>query len=376
MLGVNTDLAGYSKTGTLKFRWNNMTALFRNVLPSGATIFDPVIAYDHYAQRYVVVAARRNSPAGSWLLVGATQGTDPGGAWWVWALDARLDGSTLTNNWGDYPMLGFDTQAVYISMNMFQIGGGYQYAKFRILKQQLYTGAALGWYDFWNLRTQRCGGFTVQPASHFRGSGGNPGISRQRALARRKRAHALDAHGSDRLLDGGTPSLAKRAVNCRSYELPPDAQQLARGQGLKRTTRGCCIRSTSAGGVQRLWTCHTTKITWSGDAEARSALQWYEIDVTTGAVVQQNAFGASGRYYFFPAIQTDINRNAYLRVQPVDSTEYGHLRQTGRRVTDPANDLQNSVVVKAGHSAYTGRAGVITSAYAEMGELDAGLGIR
>ena len=39
LLGVNTDLAGYSKTGTLKFRWNNMTALFRNVLPSGATIF-------------------------------------------------------------------------------------------------------------------------------------------------------------------------------------------------------------------------------------------------------------------------------------------------------------------------------------------------
>ena len=144
-------------------------------------------------------------------------------------------------------------------------------------------------------------------------------------------------------------------MNCRSYELPPDAQQL--GSGTRIETNNSRLLHTiyqHAGGVQRLWTCYTTKITWSGDAEARSALQWYEIDVTTGAVVQQNAFGASGRYYFFPAIQTDINRNAYLVFSRSSSTEYGHLRQTGRRVTDPANDLQNSVVVKAGHSAYTG----------------------
>jgi hypothetical protein len=357
LLGVNTDLAGYSKTGQLLFRWNNMTTLFKNVLPSGATIFDPVMAYDHYANRFVVVvAARRDSPAGSWLLVAASQTNDPGGTWWVWALDARLDGGTLTNNWADYPMLGFDTQAIYISLNMFQIGGGYQYPKIRILnKSQLYSGAALGWYDFWNLKDPSGAvAFTVQPACHFRGTGGNPPAYLINALWPSGNSLTLwtlsNPLGS---WTGGTPSLSKRAVACRSYDLPPDAEQ-AGGTNRIETNDSRLLKAIfqNAGGVQRLWTCHTSKITWSGESEARCAVQWYEIDVTSGNIVQQNAFGATSAYYFFPAIQTDTSRNAYLVFSRSRSTEFGHLRQTGRRVGDPPNDLQSSALVKAGASNY------------------------
>ena len=31
------------------------------------------------------------------------------------------------------------------------------------------------------------------------------------------------------------------------------------------------------------------------------------IDVPSRTVVQQNAYGASGRHYFFPVVQTDIS---------------------------------------------------------------------
>jgi hypothetical protein len=121
LLAVNTDLAGYSKAGVLQFRWNNMTALFKNVLPPGASIFDPGIFYDHYANRYVVViAARRQSPAGSWLLIGVSQTGNPGGTYWIRALDARLDGSNPTNNWSDYPKVGFDTQASTLQRTSFK----------------------------------------------------------------------------------------------------------------------------------------------------------------------------------------------------------------------------------------------------------------
>jgi hypothetical protein len=83
-------------------------------------------------------------------------------------------------------------------------------------------------------------------------------------------------------------------------------------------------------------------------------VQWYEIDTTTRQVVQQGAYGASGSYYFFPVIQTDIARNAHLCFSRSSAQEFGSLRQTGRRVTDALNDLQNSALVKAGESAYTG----------------------
>ncbi len=108
------------------------------------------------------------------------------------------------------------------------------------------------------------------------------------------------------------------------------------------------------GGVQRLWTAHTTKVTWAGETVARSGVQWYEIDVGSRTVVQQGVFGATGFYYFFPVIQTDISRNAYLCFSRSSAQEFGSLRQTGRAVSDAANTLQGSALVKAGESAYTG----------------------
>jgi hypothetical protein len=359
MLAVNTDLAVYNKNGVLRFRWANMTALFRNVLPSGASLFDPRVAYDHYAQRWIVVSgARRESPPGSWLMVGVSQGTDPGGAYWVWALDATLDGGNPSNNWADYPMLGFDTQAIYISSNMFAFNGGYQYAKLRILnKAQLYSGSSIQWFDFWNLKDPSGAvAFTVQPAVHFRGTGGNPPAYLINALW--PSGNTLTFWTLSNPLgfwSGGTASLASSSVSCRNYDLPPDAEQPGTSTRIETNdTRLLNAIFQNVGGVQRLWTCHTSKITWSGETVARSAVQWYEIDTNTKAVIQQNGYGASGKYYYFPAIQTDLRRNAYLVFSRSNATEYASLRQTGRLVTDPANDLQSSSLIKAGEGSYNG----------------------
>ncbi len=361
LVAANVELRGYSKTGTLLFIWPNITHLFASVLPAGAGLFDPRLAYDHYANRWIVVIdARRSSPAGSWIMLAVSQTANPLGPWWTWALDARLDGSTLTSNWADYSALGFDTQGIYISSNMFAIGGsgGFQYTKLRILKKsQVYAGGAIQWYDFWNLKNPDGSlAFTVQPCVHFRGLGGNPPAYL---------VNALWPSGSTLTLwtltnpvgfwTGGTPSLARTGVACRAYNLPPDAQQ--RGSSTPIETNDARLLNAvfqHAGGVQRVWTTQTSKHTWSGDSAARSVVQWYEIDVPGKNVVQQNAYGAAGKYYFFPAIQTDIGRNAHVAFGRSSSTEFGELRQTGRLVGAPLGDLQGSALVKIGLSPYTG----------------------
>ncbi len=364
LVAVNTDLAGYTKTGTLRFRWPNMTTLFSPVLPTGASLFDPRLAYDHYASRWIVVVdARRASPAGSWIMVGVSQGPDPAGSYWVWALDAALDGSTTTNNWADYSTLGFDTQAIYISSNMFKVGGSFQYSKLRILnKTELYAGGvgpghSVRWYDLWNLKNPDGSlAFTIQPAVHFRGTGGNPPAYLVNALwPSGNKLIMWTLSNPLALWSGGAPALAKTTVSCRSYDLPPSALQS--GTTTRIATNDSRLLNAiyqNAGGTQRLWTCQTSKHTWSGDSEARSVVQWYEINVPTNAVVQQNAYGASGKYYFFPAIQTDRLRNAYVVFSRSSASEFVQARQTGRKVGDPANDLQNSALVKAGVASYTG----------------------
>jgi len=362
LASVNADLACYSKAGAQLFRVA-LTAFFNPVL-QGAVIFDPRVAYDHYADRYIVVAtARVNNPPASFHVVAVSQTPSPQGGYWLWALNARLDGSTLTNNWADYPMLGFDTQAIYISSNMFAFSGGFQYAKLRILnKAELYAGGvgpnhSVRWFDFWGLRNvDNSLAFTVQPAVHFRGLGGNPPAYLVNAIF--PGASLLTKWTLTNplaLWAGGAAALTRVSVQTMSYELAPDAQQL--GSATRIETNDSRLLNAiyqNAGGVQRLWTCHTARFTWQGDSEARSVVQFYEIDIAGNNVVQQGRFGASGLYYFFPAIQTDANRRAFVVFARSGSNEFAQLRQTGRRVSDPLNTLQGSALIQAGASSYTG----------------------
>jgi hypothetical protein len=290
-------------------------------------------------------------------MLAASQTPDPAGPYWVWALNASVDGSNPSNNWADYPMLGFDTQGIYISTNQFQFNGGFSYAKLRILnKTEVYNGAAIRWWDFWGLRnTDNSLAFTVQPAVHFRGVGGNPPAYLVNALfPGGTTLTQWELQNPIAFWTGGAPTLQRWAVNCRRYDLPPDAEQPDTTTRIETNdTRLLNAVFQFVGGTQRLWTTHTTSITWQGDSAARSAVQWYEIDVTSHAVVQQGAFGASGFYYYFPVIQTDIRRNAHVGFGRSARSEYASFRQTGRLVTDPANSLQGSSLVKAGESAYT-----------------------
>ncbi len=364
LVAVNTDLAGYSKFGNLQFRWANMTTLFNAVLPNNAAMFDPQVAYDHYENRWIVTMdARRESPEGSWIMVGVSQTGDPGGAYWVWALDATQDGSRPTDNWADYTQLGFDTQAIYLSQNQFRFGGGFQYTKLRILnKSELYSGGTgsnhfIHWWDFWNLRNpDNSMAFTVQPATHFRGLGGNPDAYLINALWPKGNTLTLWTLSNPLgYWTGSQPSLSRRSVNCRSYDLPPDAAQA--GTTTRIATNDSRLLKAMyqfTGGALRLWTCHTSRHTWRGENAARSVVQWYEIDIPTHTVVQQNAYGRTGMYYYFPAIQTDIRRNAYVVFGRSSSTVFAQLRQTGRRLTEPPHLLQDSALVKAGEGSYTG----------------------
>jgi hypothetical protein len=362
VVGVNTTMAIYSKSGTLNSTFG-FDSLFSPVIPAGARIFDPKIVYDHYSQRWVItIDSTRANPQGAWILVAASQTSNPSGSYWLWALDATQDGSIVTNNWADYSQLGFDTQGVYITNNMFQFNGGFQYVKVRILnKSELYTGSALRWYDFWDLRNPDGSlAFTLQPAVHYTGIGGNPPAYFVNALwpsGNTLTLWTLTNPLGHWGVGGGPPSLSRRAINCLEYDLAPDGEQ--KDSSIRIETNDDrlldAVYQHSATGERRLWTCHTTRYTWPGDTTSVSVAQWYEIDIINNNVVQQGRFGARGTYYFFPAIQTNINRDAFIVFGRSATNEYGRLRQTGRRSTAAPGTLEGSTLIKEGESAYAGQ---------------------
>lgn len=361
---VNSEFRIYSKSGSL-MRRNPYGPFFSSVLPNsaGVKIFDPRIIWDHYNNRYVMlVAATRNSPAKSWCGVAVSQTSNPMGAWWVWALDASLNGGTATANWMDYPMLGFDAQAVYIGMSMFSFSGGsFQYSKVRILnKTELYSGSSVKWYDFWNLKnTNGSNAFTVQPCCHYRGAGAGPGYLINNYFGANSKMTLWTIKNPLASWSGSTPTLSKQTVNCRNYDIPPSAKQ--KGNAATINTNDNRLLNAvyqHSGTTKRIWAAHNTKASWAGDTEARCAVQWYEIDVPTATVKQSNYYGQKGSYYFFPAIQTDLGKNAFVVFGRCNSSEYANLRMTGRRASAASGDLENSVLIKAGESPHlSGRYG-------------------
>jgi len=134
--------------------------------------FDPWLRYDEYINRFWLFAVSENdSPQRSTFLIGLSNTDDATQGWTLFAIDATLNGNTATSNWCDYPKLGVDAQAIYLTCNMFSFPsttGSFQYAKVRVMtKDQFVNNTCCFWWDFWNLREDFLGitaSFTVQPA--------------------------------------------------------------------------------------------------------------------------------------------------------------------------------------------------------------------
>ena len=134
---------------------------------SGA--FDPWVVYDPYINRFWLMAVSRDTTTQrSDILIALSNTQDATLGWTMWELSGSVNGSNNTTNWCDYPKLGFDSQAIYVTCNMFAFSGGFQYAKLRIMnKSQFVSNTAIFWWDFWDIREGGSGtttAFTIQPA--------------------------------------------------------------------------------------------------------------------------------------------------------------------------------------------------------------------
>ena len=84
--------------------------------PSGALQpFDPKTLYDPYNNRWIVSAVSEAQSAGSSILFGISDSSDPSGGWHLY----RVDIDATDAAWADYPAIGFNKNWVAIHVNMF-----------------------------------------------------------------------------------------------------------------------------------------------------------------------------------------------------------------------------------------------------------------
>jgi hypothetical protein len=343
MVAVNERVGFYTKSSGAVVLERSLGSWFRRVV-TGAKIFDPKVLYDQYAGRWVLLAMGvATNPLRSWFLLSVSESADPRGRWFNYALDATLDGDTPTNNWADYPGLGVDKDALYVSANMFRLDDRFQYAKLRVIpKKAPYSGGTPTWSDFVRLKNDDgTFAFTVQPCHTY----GSPGVlylvntwypTEQRPTRDRLSVWSL----RDPL---GTPRLTRKTIKIAPYSLPPQAEQKG-GGGLLDSGDIRVLNAVYSGGS--VWCVFTTAQTWSGTN--RASFCWLQLRPSEDSLLQQGIFGARDGSYFYPAVMPDVHGNVVITFSRSSRTEFASMYYTGRETADPAGKLRPSVLVKAG----------------------------
>ena len=344
LTSVNSSLAVYTKAGAPLLQ-RTLTQWFANVA-QGMTIFDPKALFDQHAGRWVLLAvAITNSPKASLHLLSISTTSDPMGPWRNYRFDAMRNGNTLTNNWADFPALGVDNQALYVTSNMFAFGGGFQYSKIRVIpKAGPYAGGAAPFFDFTGMKNaDNTVAFTIQPSHTF----GAPQVE-YLANTGFPSANYLTVW---RIVNPTTaPVLTRTQVAVSPYSLAPNAVQPG-GAAPLNTGDVRVLHAVFRG--DSLWTSFTTAHNWGAGAN-RAAIQWCQIRAAVPAVVQQGVFGASTADYFYPAACPDANGNVTVVFSRSSTSQFGSIAYTGRRATDPLGTLQGSAVLKSGVASYFG----------------------
>lgn len=345
VLVVNSRWAAYDKTtGAVLAGPFELSDWFASKI-SGDFVFDPKVIYDVLGGRFVLVAlwADFTKKKSAWV-VSVSKTSDATGDWWIYAFDATLDGSVKSDTWADYPGLGVDKAALYMSANMFKWDDGFSHAKVRILpKSKLYAGTKAGWRDLFKLTGgDPAGEFTVQPAHQLTG------------LSYNYLVNSVWEDDSSTLKlwkvtnpTSSKPKLEEMTVPVDPYNLTPDAKQKG-GSELIHAGDLRLLNAVYRNG--RIYTAHTIPKNWkSGEVPAA---RWYEIDAATATVIQSNTYGADKIAYYYPAITPDAEGNILMVFNRSSATEFAGVRFCGRHATDPAGMMSASGLLMGGKSYY------------------------
>ncbi len=103
----------------------------------------------------------------------------------------------------------------------------------------------------------------------------------------------------------------------------------------------------------KMWASFNDGCVPSGDTVQRSCLRLIEVDTTGPTVLQDHDIGASGYYYFYPAVSFDSSGNLGVIFGMSSSSVYPGLAVTGQPTYNSANTFESPLTLKAGSSSDT-----------------------
>lgn len=315
---------------------------------TGATgVFDPKLAYDHMAGRWIFCAVSDRSTANSSLLIATSETNDPTGFWDLYLVDA----DPTDTYWADYPSVGFNKDWIVVTYNAFQNSDD-AFVQSDILafkKADLYAGTAATYTFF-----PDTGASTLAPALTFDNSlatmylvqnfiGNSTGVGSLEVET------ITGAVGSETY----TFSTAFPSSDNAWEDSPPAGADFAPQNGTADKIQNGDSRLLKL--VYRngsLWATHTVFL--PGDATAtRSAVQWWQF-ATDGTVQQFGRVddGTGAVFHAYPSLAVNSQDDVLIGYSTFSGSQFASANYSFRAGTDTASTLRSEVLLKAGEAAY------------------------
>jgi subtilisin-like proprotein convertase family protein len=168
---INLRLAYYNKLGVASWGPVNFSTFFAPVGNTGSGNSDPKALYDHNANRFYVILQENFSTNQSWLNVAVSKSPNPASSttadWYLYRF-SMLQTVGGTNYGADYPGLGFDSQAIYVTYNMYPLpfgpSSGFKNSQIIILNKAAFLSGTATYYRL-NTPDGSANAFTLQPAT-------------------------------------------------------------------------------------------------------------------------------------------------------------------------------------------------------------------
>jgi hypothetical protein len=283
-------------------------------------------------------------PPKGYLLVAVSANSNPNGKWYVYRIPPEDETGIDNEGLVDYPTLGLDRDAVYLTQNFFGTDH-FEVTMVTLDKEAMYAGREVTAHHFDNMNATDPDSpftFTVQPAFQpF--SGGRSGTYYLVNSGFTSDALTLWVV-TDPVSD---PSLSCYTVDVGLYTPPPVAQQPNTEAAID--TLGTRLMNADYNDGS-LWTAHTVAANWDGGRTV-AAIRWYEIDVASRQLVQSGVYGESGTSYFIPTVGS--NGDTTVITHNVSGPEtFPRMDVAGRTADFTQGEIEDRVIVQDGESRY------------------------
>ncbi|MEW6744184.1 MAG: hypothetical protein AB1486_15635 [Planctomycetota bacterium] len=336
---VNVHIAWWTKAGSIQYSVpldaTGHPGFFEDA-GAGTGVFDPKCLYDEHSGRFFVVALEVYSTT-AYITFAVSDDSDPNGLWYKYRTNAVtwVGGNSY---WVDYPGLGVDAQAFYVTGNLFGLNnGGWAGVKYRVIpKADVLLGNPVTYFDLRDISSA-----SVQ-AAHVHDSATLPYFVSVRDSNEIRLQAITDPTSS--------PSLHTTDLPVTYLAAPPTVPTL--GGNPIDSLDGRIVNAYYRDGL--LYAAHGIR---SG---SRAVARWYEFQANgwpeSGApTVNQEGEIDLGTSIstFLPAIARNSGGEVAVLMARGAANEYPSIWFTMRTPADPPDTMRSALELREGESGYS-----------------------